>query len=97
MVAPMVVVLPEELDIYTEPAVRRALEPVDGPCVVDMTRVRYIDASAIGHLVRLAKRIGAGSGVLVVPSPHVRKVLGIVQLDALFRIVERIDDGLKTS
>jgi anti-anti-sigma factor len=91
MGAPQVVVLPEELDIYNEADLQRVLEPLAGPCVIDMTRVRYIDASAISQLVRLAKRIGRRNVALVVPSPHIRKVLDILHLGELFTIGERLD------
>ena len=90
---PSVVVLAGDLDVYTVKRVRAALDPVDGPAIVDMSAVEFLDAAALGELARLARRVGTGTVVLVVPSPQIRRVLDIVRFDRLFRIVTRMPDA----
>ena len=82
-----VVVLAGELDLYDAPRVREALDALDGPGVVDMSAVRLLDSSVLNELARVAKRAGPDRVTLIVKSPNVRKVLGIVQFERLFHIV----------
>ena len=67
---------------------RDALEPLDGPGVVDMREVRYVDCSVLGELARVARRAGAGNVTLVVASRHVRRILELVEFERLFVIAD---------
>jgi anti-anti-sigma factor len=87
-----VIRLSGELDVYGARAACRALDAIDGPAIVDMSEVRFIDGSGLSELARVAKRTGAGNVVLVVPSVQIRRVLAIVRFPELFSIVERLDD-----
>lgn len=82
------IVLSGELDMYEAPAVRAALAALEGPGVVDLTAVTYIDSSALSELARLARRVGLREITLVVTSSKVRRIFTIVGFDALFRIVD---------
>lgn len=78
-----------QLDPATNPALRRSLKRVlrlaPDRVVVDLSRVSFFDAGAIGELVRARKTSRAAGGDLVVraPSPFGRRVLGIVGLTNL--------------
>ncbi len=85
--APPLVVLSGDLDLYEAPRVRDALDALDGSGVIDMSAVRLVDSSVLNELARVAKRAGPHRVTLIVKSPNVRKVLGIVQFERLFHIV----------
>jgi len=78
-----VVAVSGELDAYTAPELRTALqEAMDGGAaflVADLTGVEYIDSVGLGILVAAAKRAAAAGGALSVASatPTVTKVFQI--------------------
>ena len=90
---PSAVVLDGEIDISTCPAIRRfllaAISGGHAHLAVDMSGVTFIDASGIGVLVAAASRARqAGGGLsLLAPSPQVRRLLDVFQLDAIERLV----------
>ncbi len=86
-----VIALSGDLDIYSARVTCRVLDQIDGPAVIDMSGVAFLDGSGLTELVHVARRSGPGNVVLVVPSAQMRRVLGIVGFDELFRIVERLD------
>jgi anti-anti-sigma factor len=90
---PPVIALSGDLDVYGARTACRALDAIDGPAVVDLSAVAFVDGSGLSELVRVARRVGAGNVVLVVPSAQLRRVLDIVRFGELFRIVERFDPG----
>jgi anti-anti-sigma factor len=82
------VTLAGEIDIATSPAVRQALmaaiEAGRALLAVDMAGVTFIDASGVNALLaaaRLATEAGGGLSLLA-PSQQVRKIVGILHLDA---------------
>lgn len=62
-----------------------ALAP-DGPAVIDMARVTYVDSSFMHELLKLRKRIKPQRITLLVGSAHVRRVLRLMKLELLFEI-----------
>ncbi len=86
-----VIALSGDLDIYNAKVVCRVLDQIAGPAVIDMSGVAFVDGSGLTELVHVARRSGPGNVVLVVPSPQLRRVLGIVGFGELFHIVERLD------
>lgn len=86
-----VIALSGDLDIYNAKVVCRVLDAIAGPAVIDMSGVAFVDGSGLTELVHVARRSGPGNVVLVVPSPQLRRVLGIVGFGQLFRIVEGLD------
>ncbi len=59
-------------------------------CAVDLSKVRFINSSGIGILVSLLTKFRnrGGEMVLINPSEHIRKLLIITKLNAIFTIVE---------
>ena len=90
------VVLDGEIDVATEPAIRRflmaAISGGDVHLAVDMSGVTFIGAAGIGVLVAAANRARqAGGGLsLVAPSRQVRRLLGVLRLDAILPAAQRI-------
>jgi anti-anti-sigma factor len=87
-----VIRLSGELDVYGARTACRVLDAIEGPAIVDMSGVGFVDGCGLSELARVAKRAGPGNVVLVVPSVQIRRVLAIVRFPELFCIVERIDD-----
>ena len=61
-------------------------------CAVDISNVRYINSSGIGVLITLLTKFRnkGGEVVIVNPSEHVKKLLVITKLNAIFTIVDTI-------
>ena len=59
-------------------------------CAVDLSKVRFINSSGIGVLVSLLTKFRNRGGelVLINPSEHMRKLLIITKLNAIFTIAE---------
>ncbi len=83
------VVLDGEIDIATAPAIRRfllaAISGGDVDLAVDVSGVTFLGAAGIGVLVAAANRArAAGGGLsLLAPSRPVRRLLDVLQLDAI--------------
>lgn len=64
-------------------------------CAVDISNVRYINSSGIGVLITLLTKFRnkGGEVVIVNPSEHVKKLLVITKLNAIFTIVDTLDQA----
>lgn len=60
----------------------------DGPAVIDMTRVTYVDSTALREFFDLRSRLKEHPVTLLGVNEHVRRILRIVDFDSLFEIVE---------
>jgi anti-sigma B factor antagonist len=71
-------------DLHHE--VRRQLRSWDGPLVLDMSAVSFLDSSAISCLLRLRNDIGGPARTVTLRSaaPNVRRVLTIVGMVDVF-------------
>jgi len=82
-----------ELDAYTAPMFRHALEPHDPAArqvVIDLSRVTLLDSSGLASLIGLRNRAVAGgrSLGLVCPQRELRNLLGITGLRPSFAVGE---------
>jgi anti-anti-sigma factor len=91
--ARVVVQVTGEVDVATSAlladAVARAMETADrADLVVDLARVRFIDASGINVLVNAAHQARAVGGTLVLRSPSraVRRLLAVLHLDEVLAV-----------
>jgi anti-sigma B factor antagonist len=81
-----------EVDVYTAPQLKRQmvtlLEEGHIEMVVDLTKVEYLDSTALGVLIGGLKRVRERDGnlPLIVPSPRIRRVFEITGLDKIFDI-----------
>jgi anti-sigma B factor antagonist len=75
-----------ELDLHTEPHLRRWLSPLadrDGATlIVDLSGAPFVDSTALGTLTALARRLREGGGELVIASddPRLRRLLELTGL-----------------
>jgi anti-sigma B factor antagonist len=65
-------------------------------CAVDISNVRYINSSGIGVLITILTKFRNKDGevVLVNPSDHVKKLLVITKLNAIFTIVDNVEEAI---
>jgi anti-anti-sigma factor len=76
-----VVVVTGELDVATVPELERVLAALSGRVLIDCSALRFLDAGAMGALVRASRHLD--SLTLVNVDPFIREILELVQLDAL--------------
>lgn len=64
-------------------------------CAVDISNVRYINSSGIGVLITILTKFRNKNGevILINPSDHVRKLLVITKLNAIFNISETMQEA----
>ncbi|MDN5203274.1 STAS domain-containing protein [Fulvivirgaceae bacterium BMA10] len=66
-------------------------------CAIDISDVRYINSSGIGVLITILTKFRNKDGevVLINPSDHVKKLLIITKLNAIFNIVDSKEDAIE--
>ena len=95
-----IVTLTGEADLHNAPELDRALQGVvrlGGTSVaVDLGDVSFIDSTALGVLLRYQPRFKARGGDLVVVTQdrRVLRTFEITGLDRVFRIEQRLADGV---
>ncbi|MBJ6119302.1 STAS domain-containing protein [Pontibacter sp. BT310] len=89
-----------EGDLIVGKDTHQMIEEVDGLqdgkvflCAVDLSNVRFMDSSGMGVLVSLLTKFRNRGGelVLIKPSEHIRKLLIVTKLNAIFTIAENDD------
>jgi anti-sigma B factor antagonist len=89
-----------ELDLYTADRVASGIDEADAvgadAVVIDLSEISFIDSTALGVLVREAKRLeGRGhSLVLVTNDPRTRRVLEVTGLDRVLPTYATLQDAL---
>lgn len=65
-------------------------------CLIDIEDVRYINSSGIGVLITVLTKFRNKNGelFLIKPSEHVKKLLIITKLQAIFNIVDSEEEAL---
>ncbi|WP_258105163.1 STAS domain-containing protein [Marinoscillum sp. MHG1-6] len=65
-------------------------------CIINISDVRYINSSGIGVLITILTKFRNKSGdlYLINPSEHVKKLLIITKLQAIFNIVDSEQEAL---
>jgi anti-sigma B factor antagonist len=90
-----------EVDVYTAPQLKQQmiqlLEAGTKQMAVDLTKVEYLDSTALGVLIGGLKRMRERDGnlALICPSPRIRRVFEITGLDKIFDIFSTESDLLK--
>jgi anti-sigma B factor antagonist len=66
-------------------------------CIVDISKLRYINSSGIGVLITILTKFRnkGGEVYLMKPSENVQKLLVITKLNAIFHIVQNEDEVSK--
>jgi anti-sigma B factor antagonist len=87
-----VIELEGEVDVYTAPQLKQQmislLESGSSQMMIDLTKVEYLDSTALGVLIGGLKRMREREGnlSLICPSPRIRRVFEITGLDKIFDI-----------
>ena len=65
------------------------LDQVDGPCILDLTKLEYISSAGLGVLLKTHKRLmGSGDGIKLVNVNHnIHDIFRYSGFDKLFEIV----------
>jgi anti-sigma B factor antagonist len=68
-------------------------------CIIDISKLRYINSSGIGVLITILTKFRnkGGEVYLMKPSENVQKLLVITKLNAIFQIVQNEEEVLKIS
>ena len=68
-------------------------------CVVDISKLRYINSSGIGVLITILTKFRnkGGEVYLMKPSETVQKLLVITKLNAIFQVIQSEEEVLKTA
>jgi anti-sigma B factor antagonist len=68
-------------------------------CIIDISKLRYINSSGIGVLITILTKFRnkGGEVYLMKPSENVQKLLVITKLNAIFQIVQNESEVLKLS
>jgi anti-sigma B factor antagonist len=75
--------------------VERVLSARPPACIVDLSRIEYLDSSGLGLLLRLYREHTASGGRLVlIASPVVEGILAITRLHELFTTALDLDAAL---
>lgn len=94
-----IIELEGEVDVYTAPQLKQQmislLEGGTQEMLVDLTKVEYLDSTALGVLIGGLKRMREKDGnmVLICPSPRIRRVFEITGLDKIFEIFNNIEEA----
>jgi anti-anti-sigma factor len=89
-----------EIDLNNSPEMRNALLELVGrhgvrKLVLNLSRVPYMDSSAIAVLVELLRKLGKGGTVALTDlQPRVKGLLEIARLDTIFSIARTEQDAL---
>lgn len=98
-----VIELEGEVDVYTAPQLKQqvigVLESGAKELIVDLTKVDYLDSTALGVLIGGLKRMREADGnmTLICPSPRIRRVFEITGLDKIFDIYNTREDAEEAS
>jgi anti-sigma B factor antagonist len=91
-------------DLIGEDSGTQLLESVNGAiqqkvltCIIDISKLRYINSSGIGVLITILTKFRnkGGEVYLMKPSENVQKLLVITKLNAIFQIVQTEEEVSK--
>ena len=84
-----VVAVAGRLDASQAVKAQTFLDQLDGPCVLDLSKLEYISSAGLGVLLKTHKRLmGSGSGIkLISVNHHIHDIFRYSGFDKLFEIV----------
>jgi len=95
---PARVVAAGELDAFVAPELVAAVDELERSSLVlfDLSRVSFLDSTALGLVVRAVREIGerGGEARVVLPASPARRIFEITTLDRVLPVVESSEAGL---
>ena len=90
-----VVSIEGEVDMANAQLVLEALaEGAPAPLIVDLTRCAFMDSTGMRALFQGAQSAGGMPVLVCSPGNPIRELLNITSVDAVYRIVPTLDEGL---
>jgi len=89
-----------EIDLFTAPEIKRAaveaIEQGATSIVVDLSRTRFLDSTALGVLIGIARRLRPNGGALAIVNtePTTARTFAIAGVGDIFPIVDTRADAL---
>lgn len=67
-------------------------------CIIDISGLRYINSSGIGVLITILTKFRnkGGEVYLMNPSESVKKLLAITKLNAIFQVIQSVEEVIKS-
>jgi anti-sigma B factor antagonist len=88
-----------ELDAYSAPELTATLDGVhqNGALVVDLSKVSFLDSTALGLLVRVVKDVAeqGGRAFVVLPDSAARRIFEITTLDRVLPVAHSRAEALE--
>ncbi|GIX06813.1 MAG: hypothetical protein KatS3mg115_1216 [Candidatus Poribacteria bacterium] len=80
-----------------ERAVRETRQGLGPRLILDLTRVRVVDSSVLGLLIRLHLQLRSEGGrlILVNPQPTVQRALEVTRLNTVLEVYSTMDQALR--
>jgi anti-anti-sigma factor len=82
-IKPHTIDLVGDFDISNATPVREVFDAVQAAVRIDLSQTTFIDASILSEFARLAARISPHKATLVGLSPHVRRILDVVDFHSI--------------
>ncbi|GAB4384019.1 MAG: STAS domain-containing protein [Elainellaceae cyanobacterium] len=84
------------LDAYSEQAFLKTLEKYaeEGPknVILDLSQIDFVDSSGIGALVKIAKKVQNGGGLLqTIANPRVTQTVKLVRLEQFLSLQPSVE------
>jgi len=78
-------------------SLERAVEKAEGPVLLDLSKLTYIDSTGIGELWGYLGRFSERDRklILVSPSDRIRKLLAVAQIDSLFPTYDDLETAIQ--
>ena len=81
--------------IQFKDALRRASDGADGPVVLDLGAVDFLDSSGLGALVASMRHLGSDRPLILArPLPPVERVLRLTRMDRVFPLCPDLDSAV---
>ena len=92
------ITLEGEFDLYGQAGLKHVLEPARHAesVIVDFTRVRYIDSSALSVIVTVHRdrmKAGLSRPTVAGASPQIKRLLSLTQVDRLWLLCDTVDEA----
>lgn len=82
-----VIVLNGDFGYLASHQMRDALAELAEPATVDLTLVKHLDATALGMLASVARRVGVGNLTLIVPRGSLSRLMRMVGFTNLCNVI----------